>query len=1512
MSSHDDSMPKINSFIGLNLEGKIIKKKIFHSILILLTVVLAVIMSLFVAIQDPIIQKFAVRFAGGYLSEKTGADIKVGRLAVTPDFRVLIDDVMVKDLKSNNLVALGSLRAKIFMVDLLEGEIHLGNVELRDVEANLITYAGEDKMNFAFLVDAFASDTEKEKDSNPVPIIIDRIMLKDVDFVMWNQNRANPSKTERHLMDYSHMAITDINLKANDFYMFGDSIHARIASLSGTELSGFEVKNLETDATVCPKGVFLQGLLMETNNSNLDLDLNMLINGFDDFGEFVDSVVFDATIRPTTMMLSDIGVFTSVMYKMPDLVKFEGRFSGPIEHFRVDDIKAQLGKSTTFNGSISMHPLDFEHGYHTLVVNNMNFTYDDLANFYIPSSSVTIPMPESLSAMDRGRLSLDFKGSYSDFDADIMLRSGVGDIDASVKRSHNHKGDNVFSGNIRADEVAAGTIANAKKYVGNLDLNAAVSMTFPVDGAPLLYVDGVVSNAELLGNHIDEIKLDGNMKDNCFNGKVSVDDEDLSLDFNGLVDFSNKKYPRSDFEAVIRNADLKALKLLKEDSISRISTKVRVNLRGFDIDNLQGWVEIDSTTFIDSRGRYFMKEFNGSIVDDNLMERRINLNCDFFNFEMAGQMNFASLMMAMNEFGDYYVHFPKWNENRVAYQKYSQKNKVGQDFTVTLNLKDPQTLTRLLMPSVSIAKNTTLSGTFTSRTNSLGLTARSKNVQVGPVEIKDIELKNFNFMRANIATLSVDEIVYSSVGKNDTSTFSLENFSFITRLTNDTVFARIKWDDDAEDDRNKALIETYFHPNEQGSIFSITQADVRVNDTTWTVSPDNSVEFIDGRTLLSNIRVSHDSQFINVNGYLPMMAGDTLSLSMHQFDLSHLDVLLNGMGFNLDGFVSGNALAGSLKENPMVLANLEVEGLAMNGDKLGNAVISSSWNNVDKSIGLSAKILNELRRTLNVSGTYYTARKTDNLDFLVELDSLQLNVLNPFLAGIVTRMQGLGHGQLAVTGSIQQPDLDGRITIKDGGCKIDYLKTYYTFNPTILIDNKTISFDNLVLTDTLGNNATVQGVIHHDKLKDFNLDLRLIPRNFLALATTSKDNDTFFGTVVANGLISVTGPFNDIKLNINALTRRGTNLTIPLNKQKTVKENDFIVFVNKAVEEEETEETQPEEKAKSNFSLNLNVNATDDANLKIILPGDIGTIDASGNGSMNMSTSTTEDFKMFGDYSIKNGRFQLVLMDIVTRTFNLKSGTLSWSGDPTDGRIDATGAYSVRASLASLGLQVDSTSNNNVNVECLIHLKGALLNPTITFGMNLPNASEDITQTVFSVLDTTNQAVMQSQALSLLVLNSFSYVGNGVGDLNIVNLLGSGMQMNITDNLNLGLSYHAGNENTYDEYQMSLRTQLFENRLSIETNLGMMSANSANGASSIVGEFDMYYKLTSDGRLQAHFYNHSNYNSNLNSLSFDRRSPYTQGLGLSYSRSFNVLRDLFRKRTIANQPLIVPRKQENN
>ena len=1476
---------------------------------------ISAVVTLFVAIQDPIIQRFAVRFAGGFLSEKTGADIRVGRLAVTPDLRIYLRDVSVKDLNDNTLAKIGGLRAKFHITDLLEGKIHLAFVELSDTEANLIQYEGSKDFNFKFLVDFFSSDKGKEKDPNkpPLALFIDRISLKNIDFQLWNQNRADSTKTAQNRMDYAHLDLDNINLEAKHFAFVGDSVYAVVEMLRAKEQCGLDLKHFQSDVVVCQKGIFLKDMQMETNNSLFHMDLDMKFNSYKAFKRFVDSVEFDAKIHPTDVLLSDIGYFAPVMYQMPNRLRFKGNMSGPIEHFSVKDMEVNFGKMTCIKGDVSMHPLNFNDGKHVLNIKDMRFSYEDLTNFYIPGKSGTIPIPESLSTLNSGNIKLNFKGSYKNFDSHVVLVSNIGSLDASVRRDKQGMAANVFSGNLDGQRIDVGMFANTN-LIGKLDLNTVFRLKFPQSGNPELDLNGKLLHAELLGNQINEVVLNGEMKENRFKGKVDIDDDELYLAFNGLIDFSDVKQPKSDFEAVIRHADLHSLNIMKGDSVSVLSTTVYANMNGFDIDKLEGVLHLDSTLYRDSRGEYFMRSFDARIVNDNLMQRRINLRNDFFDFEMGGKMNFAHLMMTLNEYGDSFVHFPVFEENLEKFQNYKLENDVEQDFFLQLTLKDTRTLSRLFMPTLQIAKNTTVNGTFTSRSNQLNLTVRSQSVQIGKLNVNDLELRNFNTKNYSFGSLSLGKVAWINITETDTVSYGLDNINMLAKMGNDTISARIVWDDVSEEDHNKALIEGAFHPHEGGGIVTVKKADIVINDTLWQIDSNNFINVDQDRVEISNINFGHKNQSIQVDGYVPMTEQDTLSVSLNRFNISVIDILTDRMSFDVDGFITGNAMLSNLKQNPMVLADLVVKDLGMNGDSIGDASILSSWDNAEQAIRANMGILTSNKQTLNVLGSYYTKRDDENLDFTVQMDSLNLAIINPFVSSFITRVQGFGHGDITVKGSPKVPRIDGNLTIKDGGCKVKYLNTFYTFSPTILLNSKEIEFENMVLCDTLGNKATVEGKIYHNYLKDFRFGLKVYPRDFLVMSTTIKENDTFYGSVIANGVAEVSGPLNDILLDVKAMTRKGTKLTLPLNRVSTVSDNDFIVFINNVEEEEELE--MQEEVKRSNFAMNLDVSVTDDATMKIYLPADIGTIDATGHGNLKIGIAKDEPFMLSGTYIINTGRFMLNFKDMLFKTFTLQQGgTIAWTGSPTDGRINATGVYSLKAPLSSLGIQYDSTSfssSDNVNVNCLIHLKDALLNPTITFGMRLPNASEEVTRTVFSMIDTTNQAVMSSQAISLLVFGSFANVGSvesgsGATLASLINNFLPNVTLDLGADVDVGLKYYS-NSSYYDEMQIALKTELFDNRLIVETNVGVITSvnTNAGNASNIVGEFDIRYKLTQDGRLMAYFYNHSNYDNYFSALSFDKLSLYTQGLGLSYGHSFDSFRDLFRRKktTVPGAPLI--------
>ena len=549
-------------------------------------------------------------------------------------------------------------------------------------------------------------------------------------------------------------------------------------------------------------------------------------------------------------------------------------------------------------------------------------------------------------------------------------------------------------------------------------------------------------------------------------------------------------------------------------------------------------------------------------------------------------------------------------------------------------------------------------------------------------------------------------------------------------------------------------------------------------------------------------------------------------------------------------------------------------------------------------------------------------KETENLDFNLTLDSLDISMIGPFIGDALDRLQGYGNGNLTIGGSLKQPSILGEVNIQQGGCKVNFLNTYYSFSPTITINDSLISLTNLSLTDTLGNSALVRGHLSHDHLKDFYLDLDMFPYNFLAMATTLANSPSFYGNAIATGVVEVKGPLNDLDLKIRARTNKGTVMTIPLGGNNSVKKHEFITFVNRAEQAMDTLDAVAEKtiktKDKTNYRIGLDIGVNDNAQIRITLPNDLGNMEAKGEGNIKLGLSSS-NMSLIGDYRITEGSLTLSIQDIIKKNFSLESGSsISWTGDPVNGTINATGVYQTKASISSLGL-VDSTSmsSSNIKVECLVHLKNKLLNPDISFSLRLPNATEDMQQAVFSVIDTTSQDAVFTQTISLLAFNSFSFDGNmdSYGGL-ISSQLNDWISQFNTGGFDINVNYKPGSDLSNEEMTVGFRKQLFDERLTIETNFGVIIPTStyASNNTNIVGDFNLDYKITKDGQLSAQLFNRSNYNSIYYQYTYYKMAPYTQGIGLSFNKNFDRFKDLFKKQknTIPNNRSFAGRNKSDN
>lgn len=1462
--------------------------------------------SIYVVILDMNVQSMLARTVAGVLSDKLETEVKIKTFYIKPNLKIYAEELQINDKQHYPMIYVGKLDVRLLLGDIMN-DMRVRNLAVDDLLINFVKYENSDVMNISEL---FSSSEKKnrKKDKLNSTIYIDELILSNGHVVVWNQNRDKP---EKESMDYSHIDVDSINFVITEMSFDGDAVKGYMNSLSASEKSGFKLDEFDSKSQfeVSSERLDFKNLNVKTHATSLDLDLQFLYNGYSNFRKFVDSIMIVANIRPSQLTLSDLKYFAPTMAKMTDTLQINGLVTGFVRDFTANNFNFSYKDSTNFEGTIKMKGLpDFFATHIVGDVERMNFTYQDIAEFAIPTHSGKIPLPEMLSSVTSAKLSGEFYGFHNNFNTTFNLHTNLGNIYMSGALNNDlmivqkpYYFMNLFANNLNIAELAG------------LDEEAVASMEVELSGEGLTKSDADlelvlnVGKLKLLNNEFDNFDIHGNLNNQKFIAYTNIDSELLKLDFNGTVDISDI-LPSYKLNAKIENADLYKLNLLDKDKTMLLSTNASANFKGDNIDRIYGSLNLDNTLYTDSRGSYFMDNLNVNIKKNYFNSKDISVNCDFFDMEMNGIINFKGITNTFKNYVMNHFHINRWSNKGVRL-----KDNV-QDFYVNLELKNTETLSRLLMPQLGVSENTNLTATFTSDNYQLYSTVESSQITYNNFIVKDIYLKNKTDLNKTTANVRLDEFVIKEETPSNPVRLSLENVTFSVDAHNDSLLLDFVWDDDILENKNKGLVEAFYVQGNDKGLLHISANDIIVNDSSWSLSPTCYIEFKDGDIHINEFDIFSGSQSLNVKGYFPKTSGDTLYLNFDKIDVSNIDLLTSGYGIDVDGIINGGLQLSGLQDKLTLLSNLSISNLGINDYILGKAFVDANWNAPDTSIFIDTEIIrDDSEKVLQLIGNYYKSRNDDNIDFNLDLKNIDISLVNGFTKGVLSKVSGKLDGNFLLSGSLKKPVITGDADLVDAACKIDYLNTYYKINPSnqrednlnrhVRMTENRIYLHDILLVDTLDNKAVANGVVTHDYLRNFVFDIDADLDNFLGMNMLYKDNTSFYGTAIASGDLDIYGPLDDIVMNINAQSMPGTTIDIILTSTSSINDN-FIIFVEKDKEQDSITTVIPDKEKDRKFTFNLNADVTQDAKVNIHLPSNMGNISAKGSGNIRLGLAY-DQLSLYGDYVIDDGTFNFNFQNLVRRNFSIKQGgTITWTGSVSDADINVTGSYRTKSSISSLGIEMDSTSLvNNVNVDCILHLQEKLTNPSITFGLSLPNATDDIKNTVFSIIDTTNQALMSQQIISLLVLGSFSYSNANlysIGASNYYNVLTSSLSSwlsQISKDFDVGVRYTPEDNITAEELDVALSTQLFDDKLTIEGNFGMYTGSRneiAVGANSIVGDLDITYKITN--RFSLKFYNHSNLNSNYYSYSYEAYSAYTQGIGISYSQSFDSVREIFARK----------------
>ena len=580
------------------------------------------------------------------------------------------------------------------------------------------------------------------------------------------------------------------------------------------------------------------------------------------------------------------------------------------------------------------------------------------------------------------------------------------------------------------------------------------------------------------------------------------------------------------------------------------------------------------------------------------------------------------------------------------------------------------------------------------------------------------------------------------------------------------------------------------------------------------------------------------------------------------------------------------------------LTTASITGLTLNDVPYGSFKGQLVYEPFKSDVFIQGQLLADTQQATILRGHYNTA--VDDLDVNLSVNKLNVTALNPFFHEAIAGVSGHLEGGIQLYGPLKDWKTRGELYWNRGEMEIPLLGTQFTVGEQSLISlsDEGFELDSIVLySKTDQTKALAWGTIRQHQLKDFALDLRLSTDSLLAMRKARNVEDMFYGDAVVAGNMHLEGPVEQLQLTVEATTKEGTALKIPLDNPTAVELPGFIRFIDTELPEIKVQSIND---MHDYFGADLGIEVTPEAKIELVLDEVLGDIiRAQGSGSMRLKILEDESVELFGVYTVQEGDYLFTLQNVINKQFQLvPGGTIAWSGDVYEAALDLKAIYRVQTDLTGL---VTSANYNNekVPVDLIISLTGPLLSPEIDFEIALPASPASYQQELNRHF--LNEEALHYQAFSLLMLGDFfqqnlaiqerinfeSSLGNTTSEL-LVSEFGSWLAAGIGDYVNVDFDYTTGAQplanmgNQVDNLNLGVSKNFFDGKLRLASTFDV-PVGQEQTSTLLLGDTEVSLDISKQGTLLLKAFNRSNRNDPL----LQNTGPYVQGVGIQFKKDFD-------------------------
>jgi len=1409
--------------------------------------------------------------------------------------------------EQDTLLSAGKLSAKFRLREILASNLRFDHVSLSNGVFNLVNES-DSTTNLSRIL-AGLKKTESDSVASAPQIFSENLKLNNFRFTLTNPFSGGRPKNSNYLVDFSNLAVSDIDVDIRDIQFQDNTLTAKIKGITFLEKSGFRLKRLSGDLTLNSNKTQVDNLLLSDGNS--DIKANYFYMEYDSsvaFSDFVKRVRMGIEMKRSKLSFLTLGRFAEALIGNNLSVYLTGEIHGPVSNLRADNLEISSESGQTWidvKARLSGLPNTQETMAFVDVVNSHS-TINDLSSIlYSLNGNNEMRFMRQFSSFVNFSFQGRLAGLLNDFVANGTLNSSIGDVymDVLLRGNENEKGIEVI-GNLKPESFNVGALLG-NSSLGELTMNTTMSAILKDDTPErnIYMIDSLrISKLEMMGYTYQNIVATGSYIDHTFDGKVIIRDPNLDLLFQGIVGLSAKEDSYFNFYSEVIYADLKALNINKRDSVSTVSLQALANFTKTPNGDIDGDINMGNIFFSNEMGRFslgnimikstrggsgFNTEFRSDFAD-------ANYKGSYFMSDFVNKLLNISLHSNLNAlFAD------EWGGNEEE-----DRESRPEYYDLDINFKDTRYAAMFLLPELLIANNSTIELNINSD-DRLDLKLRSKRLGYKNVYADNLNLDIKGDLSSIATTVLSDVISVNGIGIDSTSVFlniDDNRIDIKTEYKNKSRLANLL-------DFTSSLEFTRISPEESPIVdLKIDSSVIYLNGQDWHFDRSRIVKQ-DSTYVFYGVSLFSDEQSLGIDGIVSLNPLDTLSATLDNMDLSFINSLFEKSP-GLAGHFTGYANAVNLYKEPQVLLDVEGKKVELFNKGIEDIDIISKWDNLHRRFGLDLKNQKEGREVLSVDGYYNPSE--NYLHLAAKADSLNVNIFESFLSDIYHSSSGTLSGDLLLAGPLNALNLTSSNTrLNNMALTVDYTKVPYTLNGPVALTDKGVSFNNIEIKDRTGNSGRITGGLEYTNFKNLRLNTAITFNNLEVINLRESDNPNFYGRAFASGRMSISGPVKKILMDISVTSNRNSRVYIPVSNNEISKSNilTFTPVITHSNPEEpdiwQLPALKKEQKTPSELEIKLAINVTPDAAIVIEIDKATGdAITGYGTGFISMDINPSKDiFNIRGDYNIQSGFYKFVLQGVLERDFTIREGgNIRFNGDIMRTDLNLTAVYTTKASINTLLSESSSQGTGSIrrDVNCIIGMSGALLNPRLDFDIDITDINMLTKSRVDAALNTEDKIV--TQVVALLVTGSFipeiqsSIVNNSASILysNATELLSN--QINrILYRLDIPLDFnfnYAQGINGREVFDAAISTQIFNNKLVINGAIGNSDYKASNV---VVGNLDLELKIDDKGRFRAKAFTRSadSYSGYLDNL--DNNSTQRTGVGMVYQEEFSSFRELFNR-----------------